>query len=101
MRIHRIIDIDFHRNGISGAPFHVILFEDKGEEASRKVGIVFGTPHHVAVLDIAKLFTGNISFGQNSWRGDIFELELRAVIDERTRSIEAFYDAETRDGGQP
>jgi hypothetical protein len=100
MRIQRIIDIDYHRNGICGAPFHVILFEDKGEEASRKVGIVFDSPYHVAVLDIAKLADGNITFGHNSWRGDVFELELRAAITDRNRHIEAFYVANSKDGGQ-
>ncbi len=99
MRIQRIIDIDFHRNGISGAPFHVILFEDKGDEASRKVGIVFQSPQHVAVLDIAKLADGNIAFGQNSWRGDVFEIELRAAVTDRERQIEAFHDITTKDGG--
>ena len=101
MKIHRIIDIDFHRNGISGAPFHVVLFDDKGPEASRKVGIVFDSPHHIAVLDVAKLAEGNITFGQNSWRGDVFELELRAAVTERHRHIEALYDAKSNDGGQP
>lgn len=99
MRINRIIDIDFHRNGISGAPFHVILFEDKGDEASRKVSIVFQSPQHVAVLDVSKLAEGNIAFGQNSWRGDVFELELRAAITEREHQIEAFYNNTNSDGG--
>lgn len=101
MKIHRIIDIDYHRNGICGAPFHVILFEDKGEEASRKVGIVFDSPYHVAVLDVAKLAEGTITFGHNSWRGDVFEPELRAAITDRNRQIEDFYSTESKDGGQP
>lgn len=99
MRIQRIIDIDFHRNGISGAPFHVILFEDKGDEASRKVGIVFQSPQHVAVLDVNKLASGNITFGQNSWRGDVFEIELRAAITNREQQIEAFHSNTNKDGG--
>lgn len=100
MRIHRIIDIDYHRNGICGAPFHVILFEDKGEEASRKLGIVFDAPYHVAVLDVDKLADGNITFGVNSWRGDVFELELRAAITDRNQQIETFYNAKSKDGGE-
>ena len=83
MRIHRIMELDYDRNGISGAPFHVVLFEDTGEEASRKLGIVVDSPHHVVVLDVAKLASGNITFGQNSWRGDVYEPALRAVITER------------------
>ena len=36
-----IIDIAHHRNGVCGAPFAVILFEDAGAEGSRKVAILF------------------------------------------------------------
>jgi hypothetical protein len=75
-----IITIARHRNGICGAPFHVVLFEDSGHEGSRKVGIVFDEPHHVAVLDIAKLAAGDIAFMSNSWRGDAYEPRLRDAI---------------------
>ncbi|MEZ6128920.1 MAG: hypothetical protein R3C59_09575 [Planctomycetaceae bacterium] len=81
MKIQSIIDVARHRNGISGAPFHVVLFEDIGDEASLKVGIVFEASHHVAVLDVRLLAEGIITFGQNSWRGDVFEPELRQQID--------------------
>ena len=101
MRIKRIFAIDFHRNGISGAPFHIVVFQDHGEESSRKLGIVFDSASHVAVLDIAKLAQGDVAFGSNSWRGDVFELELRAAITERDSGIEAFTDTSTKDGGQP
>jgi hypothetical protein len=47
----KIIDIDYHRNGISGAPFHVVLFDD---HHSRKVAIVFGQDAHCAVLNVWK-----------------------------------------------
>ena len=33
-----IIDIAHHRNGICGAPFAAVLFEDTGPEGSRKIG---------------------------------------------------------------
>ena len=36
-----IIDIAYHRNGICGAPFATVLFEDSGPEASRKIAILF------------------------------------------------------------
>jgi hypothetical protein len=101
MRIQRIQAIDFHHNGISGAPFHAIVFEDCEDESSRKIGIVFDSPHHVAVLDTVLLATGNITFSQNSWRGDVFELELRAAITDRERSIEAFHGTTCKDGARP
>jgi hypothetical protein len=75
-----IIDIAFHRNGISSAPFDVVLFEDQGPEGSRKVAILFEEPGQCAVLDVAKLAQGDIKFGSNSWRGDRFEKALRQAI---------------------
>ncbi len=75
-----IIDWDYHRNGISGAPFHVFLFDDVGDENTRKVGILFETQHHCAVLDVAKFSAGSIGFGFNSYRGDNFEAALRSHL---------------------
>ena len=75
-----IIDLAHHRNGIGGAPFAVILFEDAGEEGSRKVAILFEQDRHCAVLDVDKLVQGDITFGSNSWRGDRFEPSLRQAI---------------------
>jgi hypothetical protein len=80
----RVRAIDFHRNGIGGAPFHVAIFDEaKGahpEDQGRKVGIIFEAPDHCAVLDIAKLAVGDIAFGSNSWRGDEYEPHLRKAI---------------------
>jgi hypothetical protein len=84
-----IIDIAHHRNGISGAPFDVALFEDHDPEGSRKVAILFEEPCHCAVLDVAKLAQGDIAFGSNSWRGDHYEPQLRKAIAERQRTIDA------------
>ena len=70
--------IDYHRNGIGGAPFNVVLFDDGHTE---KVAIVFEQPGYCAVLDVTKLAAGDIAFGSNSWRGDRFEPALRDAID--------------------
>jgi hypothetical protein len=78
----KIINIASHRNGIDGAPFHVVLFADRGPEGSRKVAILFEERAHCAVLDIAKLHAGDIAFGSNSWRGDTYEACLRVAIKE-------------------
>jgi hypothetical protein len=76
----KVIGIAFHRNGVGGAAFHVVLFEDDGEEGSRKVGIVFDEPGHCAVLDVSRLADGEIRSGRNSWRGDRYEGALRKAI---------------------
>ncbi len=75
--------IKYHRNGVCGAPFHVIRFTDAAE--GNMLGIVFESPHHVAVFNRDKLATGDIGFGSNSWRGDRYEPHLRAAI----KSLEA------------
>ena len=66
-----------HRNGISGAPFHVLIFHD-GQ--STKLGIVFEAASHVAVFDLELLTQQEIRFGLNSYRGDQFEPGLRRLI---------------------
>jgi hypothetical protein len=76
----KIIAIAYHRNGICGAPFDVVLFEDKGAEGSRKVAVLFEERCHCAVLDVDKLAAGDIAFGSNSWRGDHYEAHLRQAI---------------------
>ena len=76
----KIIAYAHHRNGIGGAPFDVILFEDTWPEGSRKVAILFEQEAHCAVLDVDKLAAGDIAFGSNSWRGDRFEEPLRKAI---------------------
>ena len=76
----KIIAIAHHRNGICGAPFDVVLFEDTGPEGSRKVAILFEEQGHCAMLDVAKLAAGDIAFGSNSWRGDAFEESLREAL---------------------
>jgi hypothetical protein len=76
----RVIDWAYHRNGVGGAPFHVVLFDDVDDENTRKVGILFDAPYHCAVLDIAKLSAGSIGFGFNSYRGDVFEDTLRSHL---------------------
>jgi hypothetical protein len=84
----RILNIDYHRNGVCGAPFHAIVFRDTGEGGSVKIGIVFEQEAHCAVLDIAKLADCDIEFGSNSWRGDAYEPALRRAIKKRNQSIE-------------
>ena len=76
----RIIDTAHHRNGMCGAPFQVVLFEDIDDENTRKVGILFEEKYHCAVLDVAKLARGEIAFGVNSYRGDRFESVLRSAL---------------------
>jgi len=83
-----ILNIDYHRNGVCGAPFHAIVFRDTGRQSSVKIGVVFEQRHHIAVLDIGKLADGDIEFGSNSWRGDHYEPLLREAIEKENRHAE-------------
>ena len=72
----RIISTDHHRNGISGCPFTIHLINEEGDT---KVVIMFdGHPDCVAVLSVDQLAKGDIAFGSNSWRGDVYAAELRS-----------------------
>jgi len=95
--------IDSHRNGVSGATFHVVRFSDKscrgenpGTTGENMLAIVFDMPGHVAVLDADKVGQGEVRFFHNSWRGDYFERELREAIE---RHCHEDYYGEEWDGG--
>lgn len=77
MKLH-IEQIQHHRNGVCGAPFHVLTFRDPDE--GRMLGVVFSRESHMAVFNLDKLALGNIAFGVNSWRGDHYEPHLRSAI---------------------
>jgi len=81
--VDRVIEIAYHRNGISGNGFHVVLFEPTESPHSAFLAIVFAEPGNVAVLDVQKTYDRNIAFANgNSWRGGKFEKELREAIKE-------------------
>lgn len=84
--IKKVIEINHHRNGVSGADFYIVKFASPKERDKRKftnmIAIVFDEPGHVAVFDYDLLKLGNTKFCQNSWRGDVFEKELRELIKE-------------------
>ncbi len=85
LKLH-IEQIQHHRNGISGAPFHVLIFRDP--EVGRMLGIVFDQKYHVAAFNLDKLFVGDIAFGSNSWRGDVYEPQLRRAITQQAEEVQ-------------
>jgi len=69
----------YHRNGVSGAPFHVGTFT----EGKRKMFFVlFDKPAHCAVFNYTLLKEGELAFGKNSWRGDDYEPSIRKILEE-------------------
>jgi hypothetical protein len=84
MASHALIEVErvaYHRNGICGAPFHVVLFRDRETPDVPMIGIVFERAAHVAVFDRALLAKDEIGFGDNSWRGAHYEVALRAAAE--------------------
>jgi hypothetical protein len=75
-------EVEYHRNGVGGAPFNVIKFTDPKE--GPMLGVVFYkvdcSETAVAVFNRDKLAEGDISFGSNSWRGDVYAPMLRVGI---------------------
>lgn len=92
------LKVAFHRNGVVGDPFHVVLF-DKEEDGQidRMVAVRFQDDKgegfknpRIAVFDIALLYESVIEFGQNSFRGDRF-------VDDIDQAIKAHYKEKAHD----
>lgn len=76
-----ITNITHHRNGVAANGFAVVLFTTgRGKSRQNMVATVFPERGNIAVLDADMTAAGNIKFGENSWRGDEFESQLRSAI---------------------
>jgi hypothetical protein len=82
--IVKILGVAYHRNGVGGNGFHVVRFTANDDEGNGRymIGVLFDGAGDVAVLDAELLHEGEIGFGINSWRGDVYEAELRAAVAE-------------------
>ena len=77
----KITAASWHRNGICGAGFYAILFDDL-DEKKKMVASLFDEPGCCAVYDVAQLAEGNIQFANgNSWRGDHYAEALRPLLE--------------------
>jgi hypothetical protein len=85
------IDVQYHRNGVCGEPFHCVIF-DKTEhgETTRMLAVRFADDEgegfknpRIAVFDVALLCESNIEFGSNSFRGDYFVDAIDKVIESK------------------
>lgn len=75
----KLLAIDYHRNGITGLPFHVAIIEEREGKEHRKMLVIRfldgdkDTGQTVcAAFDIKKLAQEEIRFFFNSWRGDYY-----------------------------
>jgi hypothetical protein len=74
------ISVAHHRNGVSGEPFHCVIFDKTDNDGTTRMlavrfaddeGEGFQNPR-IAVFDLALLSQSDIEFGSNSFRGDHF-----------------------------
>ena len=77
--IRKIEQIAYHRNGVCGAPFYAVLFT-ANEDGKRYLASVFEASAHVSVICLDRIADHGVTFGDNSFRGDHFEDELRPAI---------------------
>ena len=97
--VNSIEQVSYHRNGIGGVGFYAILFRADAEESSPKLslrgkgspaqsnarflGIVYDDPGYCSVICLDLIDEYGVEFAEgNSWRGDMFEHELRKAIEE-------------------
>jgi hypothetical protein len=81
----KILDCDFHRNGIGGNGFYVFIFK---EGKNRMMGVWFPegeneVGYNCAVFDMDLLNQNVIEFGKNSWRGDFYVDTFSAYVKEK------------------
>jgi hypothetical protein len=84
-----IKEIASHRNGCFGEPFHAVRFTSDGELL---LGMVFEGEGRVAVIDPARA-VDSVLFGENSYRGDVYEPALRAAVASWEAAREADFHA--------
>jgi hypothetical protein len=78
----KVIKIDYHRNGVCGTGFFVVIFNHESDK--NMVATIFPEIGSISVLKIDLLAKKNIEFGENSWRGDTYEHWLRGECEKWT-----------------
>jgi hypothetical protein len=79
----KIIEKAYHRNGVAGEGFWAVRFQHTPDDKPETfVATLFDGVGRCAVLSVDRLATDGVTFGLNSWRGDVFEDDLRRAIKE-------------------
>ncbi len=80
----KIKEYSYHRNGVSGNGFYVIIFLHKPDDQEKEetfLATLFEEHGSCAVISLDRIKAYGISFAKgNSWRGDYFEDSLRKMI---------------------
>lgn len=67
-----IREVAYHRNGIAGLPFYVVLFNDTDEGMFNQLATIDGDGKDCRVINMGIALHGRIGqvIGMNTWRGD-------------------------------
>jgi hypothetical protein len=76
-----VVKESYRRNGCAGASFDVAIFRQPGRRAPVQA-VLFEAAGHVAVFDLDKLKKDIIEYPENSYRWDLYEAELKRMIEE-------------------
>jgi len=78
-----IRDVAYHRNGVAGLPFYVVLFNDTDEGMFNQVATIDEDGEDCRVIN-AGLITNSGHIGQqigmNTWRGDRYLSQIRDAM---------------------
>lgn len=97
----KIKKLEYHRNGVAGEGFWVALAERSGPNQATFDNFVIirfdDSNGHGGVLcaafDVDMLANGNIAFGENSWRGDVYAPFIDEAIDAKNKKDREENDA--------
>jgi hypothetical protein len=85
----KIKDIDYHRNGVSGKGFYVVLFKDRtGDVMESEMLAVVDPESYIATYVIGLDSLNNLEIGigmGNHWRGDHYASVVRKAINKDQR----------------
>jgi len=100
-----IRDIAYHRNGVAGLPFYVVLFNDPDKGMFNQVATIDEDGKDCRVINAGLVMTAS-EIGtrhMNKWRGDEYLLLIKEAMQEHRHSdywdwyIEIFEKEETSD----
>jgi len=100
-----IRDVAYHRNGVAGLPFYVVLFNDPDEGMFNQLATIDEDGKDCRVINAGLVMTaGEIgNRHMNKWRGDRYLLLIKEAMQEHRHSdywdwyIEIFEKEETSD----
>jgi hypothetical protein len=93
-----IRDVAYHRNGIAGLPFFVVLFNDTDEGMFNQVATIDEDGTDCRVINAGLIVTaGEIGTRHmNKWRGDYYLHKIKEALQDREYRVwyEAIFESE-------